>query len=196
MKRRGDPPATLRLPVSIATRNPSPGPSSKAWHRSMGYPPSKCLRRAAATKRSTSCRAFTSCRQGRDFAMHADLRHVPGRRAHPGRGGHRTPLDRQQGGDSIRIGFWPPGSLISNWCICARRTIQPPISWAKPLLTHLHGARRQSDRHHRRSLHRVVALRSLAGWLERFQPSPSCAPCPRRTRWRARVSAPCSPRLS
>ena len=67
-------------------------------------------------------------RQRRDPAMHADLRHVPGGRAHPGRRGRRgAARARARLGARCRRACSRRGSRTSSWCSCARRTIRPAI---------------------------------------------------------------------
>ena len=61
-------------------------------------------------------------------AMHADLRHVPSRRAHSGRRGGRGPArPRARVGRRPRAACSPRGSRTSSSCTCARRTIRRRI---------------------------------------------------------------------
>ena len=105
-------------------------------------------------------RIFLRAGDGRDPAMRAHLRHVPGGGAHPGRRRRRRcPGPRPRLGARSGPAARAPGGPTSSSCICARPTIRPAtlstLGASKAVCTR---ARRQGHRRDRRGLHRVVAL--------------------------------------
>ena len=203
---RAHPAARQRGALAAGRRHDARGPQpvSRAAAAGAGRSPRRALRRPCADaaghprQRRGHRRAVAhlSARgHGRDHAMHPDFRHVPGRRPHSRRGGHRgSPRPRP------RLGAWTLRRLLAAW--------QPRVK-----LVYLCSPNNPTGNSlDRRALEAVcgaldgkamvVIDEAYIEWSRAREPDAagssafrrwrSCAPCPRPMPWPGRASARCS----